>query len=61
MQVGFSSYCLIKYLREEFLAILSGVVYLIGVMDEGPLFITDPAVFESYWQDFVIHVPYDAS
>ncbi len=58
MQLGVSSYCLIGRPLEESLDILSGVTDLIEVMDEGPHFITDPAVFESYSQDFVIHAPY---
>ena len=56
--VGVSSYCLIGRPLEESLNILSGITDLIEVMDEGPHFITDPAVFESYSQDFVIHAPY---
>ena len=58
MQPGISSYCLIGRPLEESLNILSGVTDLIEVMDEGPHFITDPAVFESYSQDFIIHAPY---
>jgi sugar phosphate isomerase/epimerase len=58
MQLGVSSYCLIGRPLEESLDILSGETDLIEVMDEGPHFITDPAVFESYSQDFVIHAPY---
>ena len=58
MQLGVSSYCLIGRPLEESLDILSGITDLIEVMDEGPHFITDPAVFESYSQDFVIHAPY---
>ena len=58
MQPGVSSYCLISRPLEESLDILSGITGLIEVMDEGPHFITDPAVFESYSQDFVIHAPY---
>jgi sugar phosphate isomerase/epimerase len=58
MQLGVSSYCLISRPLEESLDILSDVSDLIEVMDEGSHFITDPAVFESYSQDFVIHAPY---
>jgi sugar phosphate isomerase/epimerase len=58
MQLGVSSYCLIGRPLEESLTILSGVADLIEVMDEGLHFITDPAVFESYSEDFVIHAPY---
>jgi sugar phosphate isomerase/epimerase len=58
MQLGVSSYCLIGRPLEESLDILSGITDLIEVMDEGPHFITDPAPFESYSQDFVIHAPY---
>ena len=58
MQLGVLSYCLISRPLEESLDILSGVTCLIEVMDEGPHFITDPAVFESYTQDFVVHAPY---
>jgi sugar phosphate isomerase/epimerase len=58
MQLGVSSYCLIGRPLEESLTILSGITDLIEVMDEGPHFITDPAVFESYSQDFIIHAPY---
>lgn len=58
MELGISSYCLIGRPLEECLETLSGITDLIEVMDEGPHFITDPAVFESYSQDFVIHAPY---
>jgi len=58
MQLGVSSYCLIGLPLEESLNILSDVTNLIEVMDEGFHFITDPAVLESYSQDFVIHAPY---
>ena len=58
MQIGVSSYCLIGRPLEESLTILSGVTDLIEVMDEGFHFITDPAVFESYSQDFILHAPY---
>ncbi len=58
MQIGVSSYCLIGRPLEESLMILSGVTDLIEVMDEGFHFITDPAVFESYSQDFILHAPY---
>ncbi|HOU79885.1 MAG TPA: sugar phosphate isomerase/epimerase, partial [Methanoregulaceae archaeon] len=58
MDLGISSYCLIGRPLAETLDTLSGITDLIEVMDEGPHLITDPAVFESYSQDFVIHAPY---
>ena len=58
MELGISSYCLIGRPLAETLDTLSGITGLIEVMDEGPHLITDPAVFESYSQDFVIHAPY---
>jgi hypothetical protein len=58
MQIGVSSYGLIGRPLEESLAILFGIAHLIEVMDKGLHFITDPAVFESYSQDSVIHAPY---
>ena len=58
MQIGVSSYCLVGRPLEETLAVLSGITDLIEVMDEGYHLITDPGVFESYTQDFVIHAPY---
>ena len=58
MQPGISTYCLIGRPLDDALDILSGVTDLIEVMDEGLHFITDPAVLESYTQDFIIHAPY---
>ncbi len=58
MHPGVSSYCLIGRPLEESLSILADMADLIEIMDEGHHFITDPAVFESYSQDFVIHAPY---
>jgi sugar phosphate isomerase/epimerase len=58
MKPGISSYCLIGRPLEEALDILSGITDLIEIMDEGLHFITDPAVFESYSQDLIIHAPY---
>ena len=58
MEPGISSYCLIGRPLEESLTILSDMTDLIEVMDEGYHFITDPEVFESYSQEFVIHAPY---
>ena len=58
MQPGISTYCLIGRPLEEALDVLSGITDLIEVMDEGLHFIRDPAVLESYSQDFVIHAPY---
>jgi sugar phosphate isomerase/epimerase len=55
---GVSSYCLIERPLEEALETLSGITGLIEVMDEGLHFITDPAIFGSYSQDFIIHAPY---
>jgi len=58
MRLGVSSYCLIGRPLEESLTILSGITDLIEVMDEGHHFIADPAVFESYSEDFILHAPY---
>jgi sugar phosphate isomerase/epimerase len=55
---GVSSYCLIGCPLEEALETLSGITGLIEVMDEGLHFITDPAIFDNYSQDFIIHAPY---
>lgn len=55
---GVSSYCLIGRPLEEALDVLSGITSLIEVMDEGPHFIEDTAIFENYSQDFIIHAPY---
>jgi len=58
MQPGISTYCLIGRPLEEALDILSCITGLIEIMDEGPHFIKDPTVLESYSQDYVIHAPY---
>jgi sugar phosphate isomerase/epimerase len=58
MKIGVSSYCLVGLPLEESLSLLSGITDLIEIMDEGYHSITDPGVFESYTQDFVIHAPY---
>ena len=55
---GVSTFCLIGRPFEEALEVLSGITSLIEVMDEGPHYITDTAVFGSYSQDFIIHAPY---
>ena len=55
---GISTYCLIGRPLEEALDILSGITGLIEIMDEGPHFIADTGIFESYSQDFIVHAPY---
>jgi sugar phosphate isomerase/epimerase len=55
---GVSSYCLIDRPLREALEVLSGITGLIEVMDEGPHFITDTAIFDNFTQDFIIHAPY---
>jgi len=56
--VGISSYCLIGRPLEEALDTLADLTDLIEVMDEGLHFITDPRIFGSYTQKFVIHAPF---
>ena len=58
MQPGISSYCLIGHPLDEALDTLAGITDRIEVMDEGLHFITNPAVFASYTQDFILHAPF---
>lgn len=58
MMFGVSSFCLLKEPLGEALDRLSGITGLIEIVDEGPHFIHDPAVLESYSTDFFIHAPY---
>lgn len=55
---GVSTYCLLEEPLREALDRLSGITDLIEVVDEGPHFVHDPAEFESYSADFIIHAPY---
>ncbi|HXX55860.1 MAG TPA: sugar phosphate isomerase/epimerase family protein [Methanoregula sp.] len=55
---GVSSYCVMDRPLPEALDVLAGMTGLIEVMDEGPHFIADTGIFESYSQDFVIHAPF---
>jgi hypothetical protein len=48
MEPGISSYCLIDRPLEEALDTLAGITKLIEVMDEGPHFISNTEIFESY-------------
>ncbi|RPI38665.1 MAG: sugar phosphate isomerase/epimerase [Methanoregulaceae archaeon] len=56
--VGISTCCLMDKPLEEALDELAALTDLIEVMDEGPHFITDPSLFESYTRDFTIHAPF---
>ena len=55
---GISTYCLLGEPLPVALDRLSGLTGLIEVVDEGPHFVTDPELFESYSADFVLHAPY---
>ncbi|HOX34939.1 MAG TPA: sugar phosphate isomerase/epimerase family protein [Methanoregulaceae archaeon] len=56
--VGVSTYCLLHKPLPDALDELAAITGLIEVMDEGPHFITDPALFESYSCAFMLHAPY---
>jgi sugar phosphate isomerase/epimerase len=56
--VGISTCCLMDKPLEEALDELAALTDLIEVMDEGPHFITDPSLFESYTCTFTLHAPF---
>ena len=56
--LGVSTYCLMDTPLQEALDRLSAITTLIEVMDEGPHFVHDASLFESYSADFVLHAPY---
>ena len=56
--IGISTYCLLDEPLPVALDRLSGRTGLIEVMDEGPHFVDNPELFESYSGDFVLHAPY---
>ncbi len=56
--IGISTYCLLDEPLPVALDRLSGLTGLIEVMDEGPHFVDNPELFESYSGDFVLHAPY---
>jgi sugar phosphate isomerase/epimerase len=58
IMIGVSTYCLLEKPLGEALDTLSSLTGLIEVMDEGPHFIDDPSLFESFSSDFIIHSPY---
>jgi sugar phosphate isomerase/epimerase len=56
--LGISSYCLMDRPLAAALDTLAPLTGLIEVMDEGPHFITDTDLFDSYSQMFTIHAPF---
>ena len=56
--IGISTYCLIEEPLSVALDRLSGLTGLIEVMDEGPHFVDNTELFESYSVDFILHAPY---
>ncbi|MGB7788712.1 sugar phosphate isomerase/epimerase family protein [Methanoregula sp.] len=56
--LGISTYCLLEEPLPAALDRLSTLTGLIEVVDEGPHFITDTDLFDSYSADFVLHAPY---
>ena len=56
--IGISTYCLLDEPLPVALDRLSGLTGLIEVMDEGPHFVENPELFESYSGDFIFHAPY---
>jgi len=56
--LGISTYCLLEEPLPVALDRLSALTGLIEVVDEGPHFITDTDLFESYSAGFVLHAPY---
>jgi len=55
---GISTYCLLDRPLEEALDRLSAITSLIEVVDEGPHFINDVALFTNYSGKFILHAPY---
>ena len=58
MMIGISTFCLFDTPLQEALDRLSSITGLIEVVDEGPHYVDDASLFESYSADFVIHAPY---
>jgi sugar phosphate isomerase/epimerase len=58
IMIGISTYCLLENPLPIALDRLSGLTSLIEVVDEGPHFVTDAEIFESYSTDFILHAPY---
>jgi sugar phosphate isomerase/epimerase len=56
--LGVSTYCLMDRPLAAALDELAALTDLIEVMDEGPHFITDTDLFESYTQKFTLHAPF---
>jgi sugar phosphate isomerase/epimerase len=56
--IGISTYCLLEEPLPVALDRLSALTGLIEVVDEGPHFVTDTGLFESYSTDFILHAPY---
>jgi sugar phosphate isomerase/epimerase len=56
--VGISTYCLLDLPLPDALDRLSAITSLIQVVDEGPHFVQDASLFESFSADFVLHAPY---
>jgi len=55
---GVSTCCLIAEPLDAALDQLARLTDLIEIMDEGPHYITDAGLFESYTQRFVLHAPF---
>ncbi len=55
---GVSTYCLLEEPLNDALDRVSCITDFIEVMDEGPHFVTDASLFESYSGDFILHAPY---
>jgi len=58
MMIGVSTYCFLDRPLPEALDRLSAITRLIEVVDEGPHFVHDSSLLESYSGDFVFHAPY---
>jgi len=56
--IGLSSYCLLDQPLPAALERLSALTGLIEIMDEGPHFVEDPEIFDSFSGNFVFHAPY---
>ena len=56
--LGVSTYCLMDRPLHEALDRLAAITSLIEIMDEGPHFVQDASLFESYSGNFVFHAPY---
>lgn len=55
---GISTCCLMSESLPSALDRIAPFTDLIEIMDEGPHFVTDPGLFESYSQMFILHAPF---